>query len=218
MLLWIQNALTPQEVRDRIVAGDSEFQRQLVEYLEGAHQGQFINGTLNDVHSQIQDNLERGDSGLDPTCTLPEHPPKICSKHTTSESDKCDICSANKSWWTRMWETADELIFRSNRHKCHAGCTSKKYSSCKSRFPRDVHAATLVDLSTGAVELKHGEAWLNTFNPTLTYLIRCNSDVTSLLSGTAIKSIIAYVTDYITKTPLKTHVIFPKGKRQMEKK
>jgi len=42
----------------------------------------------------------------------------------------------------------------------------------------------------------------------VTYLLRCNTDVTSLLSGTAIKSTIAYVTDYITKTPLKTHTMF----------
>ncbi|KAI0083211.1 hypothetical protein BDY19DRAFT_900609, partial [Irpex rosettiformis] len=56
--------------------------------------------------------------------------------------------------------------------------------------------------------MRKGEAWLNTFSPTLTYLLRCNSDVTSLSSGTAIKSVIAYVTDYITKSPLKTHVIF----------
>ena len=48
----------------------------------------------------------------------------------------------------------------------------------------------------------------NTFCYILSYLIRCNSDVTSLLSGTSIKAVIAYVTDYITKTPLKSHVMF----------
>ena len=56
--------------------------------------------------------------------------------------------------------------------------------------------------------MKKGQAWLNTFTPAVSYLLRCNHDVTSLLSGTAIKSVIAYVADYITKTPLKTHVMF----------
>ncbi|THU94959.1 hypothetical protein K435DRAFT_667372, partial [Dendrothele bispora CBS 962.96] len=42
----------------------------------------------------------------------------------------------------------------------------------------------------------------------MTYLLRCNSDVTSLLSGTAIKAVVAYVSDYITKWSLNTHVIF----------
>ncbi|THU85562.1 hypothetical protein K435DRAFT_685255, partial [Dendrothele bispora CBS 962.96] len=42
----------------------------------------------------------------------------------------------------------------------------------------------------------------------MTYLLRCNTDVTSLLSGTAIKAVVAYVSDYITKWSLSTHVIF----------
>jgi len=49
---------------------------------------------------------------------------------------------------------------------------------------------------------------MNSVTPTLTYLIRCNSDVTSLLSGTAIKAVVAYVSDYITKPGLKTYSVF----------
>ena len=45
-------------------------------------------------------------------------------------------------------------------------------------------------------------------NPVVTFLLRCNSDVTSLLSGTAIKAIVAYISDYVTKPGLKTHTIF----------
>jgi hypothetical protein len=56
--------------------------------------------------------------------------------------------------------------------------------------------------------MKKGEAWLNTFHPIISYLLRCNHDVTSLLSGTTIKAVIAYVTDYVTKSPLKSHTIF----------
>ena len=49
---------------------------------------------------------------------------------------------------------------------------------------------------------------MNTITPILTYLLQSNSDMTSLLSGTAIKAIVAYVTDYITKQSLKTYSIF----------
>jgi len=42
----------------------------------------------------------------------------------------------------------------------------------------------------------------------VTYLLRCKTDVTSLSSDTAIKSVTMYESDYITKTTLKTHVIF----------
>jgi hypothetical protein len=49
---------------------------------------------------------------------------------------------------------------------------------------------------------------MNTITPVLIYLLRSNSDVTSLLSGTAIKAVVAYVTDYITKQSLKICTIF----------
>ena len=61
---------------------------------------------------------------------------------------------------------------------------------------------------TGAITMKKIEPWLNTFTPLVTYLFRCNTDVTSLSSGTAIKAVVIYVSDYITKTTLKTHTIF----------
>ncbi|KAF8577117.1 hypothetical protein K439DRAFT_1291619, partial [Ramaria rubella] len=79
---------------------------------------------------------------------------------------------------------------------------------CKARFPQELHQNSEVDPKTGHINLKKGEAWINTFTPIVTYLLRCNSDVTSLLSGTAIKAVIAYVTDYVSKSPLKTYGIF----------
>ena len=56
--------------------------------------------------------------------------------------------------------------------------------------------------------MKKMEPWLNTFTPLVTYLSCCNTDVTSLSSDTAIKAVVRYVSDYITKTTLKTHTIF----------
>ena len=62
--------------------------------------------------------------------------------------------------------------------------------------------------TTGYLNLKKGEPMMNTFTYLLTYLFRCNTDVTSLLSGTAVKAVVAYISDYISKTPLKTYVVF----------
>lgn len=56
--------------------------------------------------------------------------------------------------------------------------------------------------------MKKLESMLNTISPCLTYIFRCNTDVTSLLSGTSIKAVISYVTDYIAKPTLKTYQIF----------
>ena len=56
--------------------------------------------------------------------------------------------------------------------------------------------------------MKKSELWINTITQIVTYLFRCNTDITCLLSGTAIKAVVMYVSDYITKSSLKTHTIF----------
>ena len=66
---------------------------------------------------------------------------------------------------------------------------------------------SLVELETGALSLGQKEEWINTHNLLLSYLLRCNTDVTSLLSGTMVKAVLAYVTDYVKKTSLKTYSV-----------
>ena len=56
--------------------------------------------------------------------------------------------------------------------------------------------------------MKKKEAMMNYFNYCMTYILRCNTDVTSLSSGTMLKAVIVYVTDYITKQNLKTSNMF----------
>ena len=56
--------------------------------------------------------------------------------------------------------------------------------------------------------MKKKEPWINNFSSIISYLFHCNTDVTSLRSGTAIKGTLLYVSDYITKMTLKTHVAF----------
>ncbi|KAJ3897073.1 hypothetical protein F5879DRAFT_785414, partial [Lentinula edodes] len=84
-------------------------------------------------------------------------------------------------------------------------------------FPRECFQQTLVDPENGHINLKKLEEWLNDISPGLTYLVRGNTDVSSILSGTAIKSAVIYIADYITKTGLKTHVVFDSIKTIFDK-
>jgi hypothetical protein len=49
---------------------------------------------------------------------------------------------------------------------------------------------------------------VNNFNSTMIEIIRCNMDIQFLGSGPSTKAIIYYITDYITKAQLKTHVAY----------
>ena len=53
MLVWIKGALSPQDVRDKILDPDSDFQRLMVQYLESVHQGEFYDGKMEDVIERI---------------------------------------------------------------------------------------------------------------------------------------------------------------------
>ena len=211
LLLWIRGCLSPQEIRDRIMDPDSNFQKQLVEYLESVHIGEFMTGSMEKVVSDVEDQAAKNPQYKDPTQTLPDAPPPLC-KHPVKES--CARCKKHQEWEAKFKSTVDDILLKSNVHKCGGSKNSRrptclnKQGNCKARFPRPLFEQTEVDPKTGALNIKKREPWLNTFTPVLTYLLRCNTDVTSLLSGTAVKAVVAYVSDYVTKTALKTYTMF----------
>ena len=49
MLVWVRNSLTLQEIWDRIMDPDSSFHKEMVEYLESVHKGEFLNGDMEPV-------------------------------------------------------------------------------------------------------------------------------------------------------------------------
>ena len=133
-------------------------------------------------------------------------------------STDCNVSPHLNSWWCDFYNTVDDILLRSNVHKCSfsdpenskfkaKGCLNKE-GICKARFPRPVVPETVVNFEDGYITMKKSESMLNTISPCVSYLFRCNTDVTSLLSGTSIKAVISYVTDYIAKPTLKTHQIF----------
>jgi len=238
LLLWIEGSLTPQEIRERIMDPESDFQRQMVEYLESVHVGEFLTGKMEDVKKNL-DLEELDDKYNNPTETLPVPPPPPCDNINCTD---CDSCEALSSWDNQFKSTVDDILLRSNIHKCTGGakqyrkklskhdakrttdkyqpvtgCLSNKWGKCKACFPRKTFEQTEVDMDTGALNIKKGEAMINTITAEVTYLIRSNTDVTSLLSGTAIKAVVAYVSDYISKPSLKTYMIFEAVKSVFDK-
>lgn len=208
-LVWIANACSPQELRDRLLENKDDFRTRIICWMEGFHQGELSTGTLAEVSQRIRDKTKCDEwepvddedteaSSSDPLYRLPPVPPPFASE---AEVD---------AWFARVCEVTDEILARSNVHdqRHNQGCRRGRSKQCRARMPRDTRPATIVDLQSGALLLKKGEAWMNTFSLVMAYLFRCNTDVTCLLSGTAVRAILAYVADYVTKTTLKTHHIF----------
>jgi hypothetical protein len=216
LLVWIKNSLSPQEICSRIIDRTSNFQQQMVQYLESVCKGEFFDGNLDNISQKVAEAKKNDVNYTDPTKTMPEPLPPQCKN---KEHENCENCLSITSWWLKFTRTVDDLLLRSNVHKCRMstkdkdgndvrkGCLNKK-GCCKAQFLREVVNHTMVDPLTGALRIKKEEAWLNTFTPAITYLFRCNTDMTSLLSGTAVKAIVAYISDYVTKPGLSTYSMF----------
>ncbi|PBK87469.1 hypothetical protein ARMGADRAFT_907344, partial [Armillaria gallica] len=203
---------------DRILDDKGKFKQHIIDWLEGCHTGDFFADSQEDVWMNVNESEKQGDY-IDPTSMLPMSPPPSCSG---SHSD-CPKCNDIKSWEDSYKSTVDDLLVRSNIHDCekykkrdgsyskkktYTGCKDNKYKKCKARFPRKLYESTKIDEETGSLNMKKREPWINTITPELTYIMRCNTDVTNLSSGTAIKAVVLYISNYITKTSLRTHVVF----------
>ncbi|KAJ7753767.1 hypothetical protein B0H16DRAFT_1316668, partial [Mycena metata] len=172
---------------------------------------------------------------IPPTHTLPTAPPPICRNHNCPGT--CSKCTSFVQWWDHFSRETDDLLLRSNLHSHYhsvedtnanerkkdwrglkviqkgtkrvqerKGCMNRN-NVCRARFPRPVVEDTVVS-DDGHISMRHAEPMMNTVNPVLTYFSRCNTDVTSLLSGTAVKAVIAYVSDYVSKVSLKSYQLF----------
>jgi hypothetical protein len=150
ILIWILGALLPQDICDRIMDSESDFQKAMVEYLESVHQGEFFNGKLEDVVEKIEKH-QKNSEYVPPTKTMPEAPPPLCIEHNSC--DVCDNCKALTSWWTWFKGVVDDLIKRSNLHN---DCSKSirpclRNGKCKAQFPREIVDSTMVDPETGAL-------------------------------------------------------------------
>ena len=63
-VLWIKNAFSPQEIRDKLMNKDSEFQKSLIEYLEGCQKGEFLTGTIEDIKAKVPTVNKNNSTGI----------------------------------------------------------------------------------------------------------------------------------------------------------
>jgi hypothetical protein len=133
LLLWIRGALSPQEIRDKIMDPTSDFQKAMVEYLESVHIGEFMTGKMEDVNAEVDKNARENKDYQDPTQTLPIPPPQECSDNNC---ETCENCNDMAEWEEQFKNTVDDLLIRSNIHECRTSVAAdeKKQKKRKKRL------------------------------------------------------------------------------------
>ncbi|KAG2150885.1 hypothetical protein DEU56DRAFT_707660, partial [Suillus clintonianus] len=91
-------------------------------------------------------------------------------------------------------------------HSCK--CVCHKYGNndqCRFLFLHEIVEQSYYDADSKSVVLKCRDGTVNFFNPYILMYCRHNHDLKCILSGRAAKAAMFYITDYITKSDLKTH-------------
>ena len=189
MVVWVHGGLTSDEIRERATA-DHSWRDRLIGFLD------------------------------DTVCNvIPEDPDPLMSVQS-SQQHSCavrgvDINTDPASEETLKARLKDlrNVILDSQRHSHTSTCYKYNRSgdTKRCRFNLDeenVEPRTYFNEETGSLVMRHLDGMVNNYCPTITEVVRCNTDIKFMASGDATKSVLFYVTDYITKTGNKSHVSF----------
>jgi hypothetical protein len=182
-LLWLLGGLNPTEVHSRM-RNDDDFQRRFFAFFEDV------------IHHHLPEiDAVEVDKSFEPRIERPPQPPPpgaILEELNKWESVFC----------TQVKMCGEVL----QRHGCRKVCHKYRNDDhCRFLFPHEIVEASYFDPETNSIFLLVRDGTVNYFNPYLLVFCRHNHDIKCILSGKAAKAAMFYITDYITKSDLKTH-------------
>jgi hypothetical protein len=180
-LLWLLGGLNPAEVHRRM--HDDDFQERFFAYFEDV------------IHHHLPEIEMDVDKSFEPRVERPPKPPPPDATLQMLNEWESVFCTQIKM--------CGEIL---QRHSCRKVC--HKYGNddrCRFLFPHEIVEASHFDPETNSIFLLVRDGTVNYFNPHLLVFCRHNHDIKCILSGKATKAAMFYITDYITKSDLKTH-------------
>ncbi|KAJ3751899.1 hypothetical protein EV360DRAFT_56175, partial [Lentinula raphanica] len=130
---------------------------------------------------------------------MPPHPPLL--------DPDCNYYRESLLQW-KMEMNDDHKVLGEHlqRHVCGAVCVKgrKANSECRFGYPHEIVTNSSFDKDTNSIIFSRLESDVNGHNPFLLVQTRHNHDLKCILSGRAGKAAMFYISDYITKMPLKT--------------
>lgn len=194
MLVWIEGSLNPNEIKDRILtSGDVDFRDRLLAFLDDT------------IANSIPAEPNIGQH-------FPLHEPHPCAIRGVNLSDNKNDTLKNIERQRDLHRLVKQCQLHSHSQTCYKywkGPLSGEPREC--RFDLDEKntcAKSSFDNETGELNLRCLDGLVNNFNLTIIEAVRCNMDVKFIGSGPSAKAVLYYITDYITKSQLKSHVAF----------
>ena len=200
MIIWVEGGLNPNKIRDKVMSeGGGDFGQHLIEFLDDT------------ISTKIPDIPK----GSEPMTRLrrPERPPlHPCSIRDIVQSGEEQTLGEDVKRTARTYDL-HQLAQRCQRHEhsetCYKYCKSGEPRVCRFDLdPENVCNESFVNYETGDICLRCLDSLVNNFNETILRAVRCNMDIQFIGSGEAAKAIVYYITNYVVKEQLTTHVAY----------
>jgi hypothetical protein len=190
MLIWLEGGLNPNEIKERVVdENDITFRDRLIAFLDDT--------ISNAIPPDPDSNLEVPSSRHHP-CSVRGIPDGLSDEDRLLAFQKDLHC---------LVKQCQQHVHSKTCYKYWKGPPDPK--TCRFDLdPENVQLETLFDMETGELCLRCLDGLVNNFNAIILAAIRCNMDLKFIGSGASAKAILYYITDYIMKTQLKSHVAF----------
>jgi Helitron helicase-like domain at N-terminus len=192
MMVWLEGGLNPDEIKKKILDdGDFEFRDRLIAFLDDT------------ISNEIPEDP-------DPRLIVPSsihHPCSVRGHGNIGDTSGIDREQARKK---DIYHLTKKCQIHKHSKTCYKYWKGPPHPK-ECRFdldPSNVQLETTFDMETGEICMRCLDGLVNNFNETILEAIRCNMDIKFIGSGSAAKAIIYYITNYITKLQLKTHVAY----------
>ncbi|KAI0040155.1 hypothetical protein FA95DRAFT_1585108 [Auriscalpium vulgare] len=183
---------SPQAVRQRL-EGDATFQDRVFTWLESI------------VHCHLPGMVHALDGDpsfiLKPAYTTNLDPRALDGPTLTDEMTDGERLAFEHNFSLFVRDLAIACNWHEHRDTCFKYLKPgepRDSAHCRMRITGEVRSITELDPDTSAILLKRLHPWINNYNDVVMFLLKC--------SGEAAKALVHYVTDYITKASLATHL------------
>ncbi len=183
MIIWLKGALNCNEIRDKVLAHDTHFQMRLINYINDCISNEMPPPPANPI--------------IVPSDVV--HPCSVrnVTDHNDTAARKKDMHNLVKSCQSHNHSATCYKYWKHGQpRECRFGLGAHRYRE-NTEFDSD-----------GELQMRCLDGLVNNFNATILEIMRCNMDIQFLGSGPSTKAVIYYITDYITKAQLKTHVAY----------
>ncbi|KAF5334184.1 hypothetical protein D9611_014514 [Ephemerocybe angulata] len=196
MLIWLKDHLSPELLADALKTS-TEYGNALKIWIDSIMCSGFV-GSSSFQNSQPFNDVED------------KRPPRDPHPASAKEPNVSEL--GWPEFKREMHDHVDELLTRFNWHR-HSGSCWKYLKPGEARIPENCRFGmdgttiekTEINKEEGTLTIKRTHPKMTHYNPIITFLMKCNTDIKFIGSGAEANAFMYYVTDYITKAPLSMH-------------